>query len=106
MAPVAILSYEDCLAILQRWKRDGPTQEEKDEFILTALTQLNDYNEVKLIHDEDISQAAEMAQSIDKVFTEIQNHLWALWLVLLHLFKEWTGYKEVIREVSLLSVVC
>lgn len=27
-------------------------------------------------------------------------------VVLLHLFKEWTGYKEVIREVSLLSVVC
>ena len=94
MAAVAILSYEDCLAILQRWKRDGPTQEEKDEFTLTALAQLNDHNEVKLIQ-EDILQAAEMAQSIDKVFTKIQNQLWALWLPFLLLYTEWTGYKQV-----------
>ena len=94
MAAVAILSYEDCLEILQRWKRDGPTQEEKDEFTLTALAHwLNDHNEVKLIQ-EDISQAAEMAESIDKVFTKIQNQLWGLWLPLLP-YTEWTGYKQV-----------
>ena len=97
MAAVATLSYEDCLEILQRWKRDGPTQEEKDEFTVTALAQLNDHNEVKLIQ-EDISQAAEMAQSIDKVFTEEQKQLFLLstiWPIFLPLYTEWTIYKLV-----------
>ena len=97
MAAVATLSYEDCLEILQRWKRDGPTQEEKDEFTVTALAQLNDHNEVKLIQD-DISQAAEMAQSIDQVFTELQKQfllLSLLWIPFVILYAEWTGYKQV-----------
>ena len=97
MAPVAILSYEDCLAILQRWKRDGPTQEEKDEFTFTALAQLNDHNEVQLIH-EDISQAAEMAQSIDKIFSEQGTKFLLLskfWTLFLLFHTEWTGYKQV-----------
>ena len=97
MAAVTILSHEDCLEILQRWKRDGPTQEEKDEFTLTALAQLNDHNEVNLIQ-EDISQAAEMAESIDKIFTEVQKQFLLLsmfFVPFLVLLIEWTGYKEV-----------
>ena len=98
MAAVAILSHEDCLEILQRWKRDGPTKEEKDEFTLTALAQLKDYKEVKLIQ-EDISQAAETAKRIDKIFIEVQQELLALSqisvLAYLDLYLEWNTYKKV-----------
>jgi len=95
MAAVAILSHEDCLEILQRWKRDGPTKEEKDEFTLTAHAQLNDPNE---LIQEDISQAAEVAESIDKIFTEVQKQLLFLtmfFVPLLVVYIEWTSYKQV-----------
>jgi hypothetical protein len=100
MAAVAILSHENCLEILQRWKRDGPTKEEKDEFTLTALAQLNDPN---ALIQEDISQAAEMAESIDKIFTEVRKQLMLFKLNsgilgsrdIPRIVLEWTGYQQV-----------
>ncbi|EGO20234.1 hypothetical protein SERLADRAFT_477618, partial [Serpula lacrymans var. lacrymans S7.9] len=74
MATVATLSPEDCLKILQRWEQDGPTEEEKNEFAVTALAQLNDPGQTKRFQDN-ISQIADLALSIDKTFSDVQQRL-------------------------------
>ena len=95
---VAILSDEDCLRVLQRWKlQGGPTEEEINEFTTTALAQLNDPEQVKLLQN-DIGEIADLALDVDKTFNDVQQGLFVLAIIFfpwVFFYVQWVDFQKV-----------
>lgn len=98
MPPATALNADQCQNILLRWKKDGPSDEERDEFLKNALSLFTDDEQVKTFA-ENISSIAQSAANIDKTFDEVERILWIVvylvWPIGIPLLGEWMGYKTV-----------
>ncbi|KAJ2924808.1 hypothetical protein H1R20_g12288, partial [Candolleomyces eurysporus] len=78
MATVTSLGPEETQIILQRWQKDGLTDEEKDELLTASFQLLADKAAVEAFGDN-IAEVAQLAAHIDKTFGEVEIILWAYW---------------------------
>lgn len=105
MPPATALNADECQAVLSRWAANGPTDEERDEFLRTALSLFADDELVDTLV-ENISDMAQSAANIDKTFEEVERILWlvvwVIWPIGIPLLSEWSGYKTV----SVPSLTC
>lgn len=95
---ITILSPEDSRKILLRWKKEGPTEKELEEFITTALGQLTNGDRTKAFANN-ISQIAQIAAEIDKTFVDVEKILWVVvylaWPIGIPLLQQWISFKDV-----------
>ena len=75
MATLTPLSPEEIQTILQRWEKDGLTDEEKEEFLTTSLQLLADQAAAKSFGDN-IAEIAQLAAGVDRTFGEVHLILW------------------------------
>lgn len=91
------LSIEECETILQRWQKEGLTDEERNEYVVYASAMLTDSKQVSDLQER-IRQSAEMAKRIDREFysEEIRFQTLAGWYYpYTPLYDTWRGYVAV-----------
>lgn len=95
MTSTATLSVDERQIILQRWKMNGVTSEEREEFVNRALSLLADDKQLKAFADN-ISNVAQLALDIYKTFDEV-----LMWWLNPSLIGEWGELKFVSCTISM-----
>ncbi|KAJ2912436.1 hypothetical protein MD484_g7985, partial [Candolleomyces efflorescens] len=91
-----ILSLEECLTILRRWQKDGPTDAERDTFVAKASSLLSSSEQVKLFQER-VAKCAKLANDVDRVFLGQTVKLLAASMSFPFLYaavKEWQGLTD------------
>ncbi|KAJ2932307.1 hypothetical protein H1R20_g4779, partial [Candolleomyces eurysporus] len=88
--PTDILPLEECLAILQRWKKDGATEEEREDFLRKTSRLITDDEMVNQFLEK-VAKSAQMAKEINTQFSDQMLMLIALAIFLIGygLMEDW-----------------
>ncbi|KAJ2932312.1 hypothetical protein H1R20_g1508, partial [Candolleomyces eurysporus] len=88
--PTDILPIEECLVILQRWKKDGATEEEREEFLTKTSRMITDDEMVNQFLEK-VAKSAQMAKEINTQFSDQMMMLigLAIFLIGYTLMEDW-----------------
>ena len=93
----SILSIKECFAIVERWRKDGPTEEERNDFVKRALDKAIDSDMVNEFLKK-VSEAGKLGERINETMRQLgEQMVWILpdhW-VMVGLIPEWKDFREV-----------
>ena len=94
--PTDVLPIKECLAILQRWKKDGATQEERKDCLTKTSRLITDDAMVNQFLER-VAKSAQMAKEINSQFSDQMLMLigLAIFIIGYTLMQDWRAIWDV-----------